>query len=195
MASTVYQFPQIFDNGFPPRAGIGSRLPSTQSPHPGHSPPPGKPPTGRSQFSPASGPGAPPTATMPPPRAVGLYPARLRAPHLQPSRASLQGQLRLLSPRRSSGLPVLHPPSPPALRPVLLCDSPTFPKTRSCSTAASGSVPTGTPAGAGRCSRDPREQQRPSMTLDTREHPQSGPRRRRNDRRDPARNPDSGGRS
>ena len=59
MASTVYQFPQIFDNGFPPRAGIGSRLPSTQSPHPGHSPPPGKPPTGRSQFSPASGPGCP----------------------------------------------------------------------------------------------------------------------------------------
>ena len=55
------------------------------------------------------------------------------------------------------------------------------------------------PGGAGRrppalggCCHDPREQ-RPVMTLATREQLQSGPCRRRNGRRDPARNPDSRG--
>ena len=39
---------------------------------------------------------------------------------------------------------------PSGATPAPAGDSPTFPTTRSCSTAASGSVPTGTSAGAGK---------------------------------------------
>ena len=95
------------------------------------------------------------------------------------------------APWRASGRPVLHP----QVHPV-------------CSTAASGSVPTGAPSftlgrrrtasppagstdGSERPSHDPRER-RPSMMPAIREQTQSGPHRRRTIRRDPARNPDSG---
>ena len=133
-------FPKSLTMGLAPMLGEapGSGQPNRQPPRlagavqewcRGHSLPPGTP--HRRQKPGFHRPAAPVPPLRPSRRRVlagGLRPARCRPP----------------------AHPTGHPPSHPALRPLLLCDSPTFPTTRSCSTAASGSVPTGTPAGAGR---------------------------------------------